>query len=54
MKSAPAVDKEDRSTRLAATFIDQAIGRGSRPPSRAAKSGTIGRNAGRTTPDVLL
>ena len=52
--SAPTVDSDDRSTRLAPTFIDHAIGSGESPPRRSAIPGTIGRNAGSTTPDVLL
>ena len=35
------------------TFIDEAIANGS-PPSRMTSPGTVGRNAGSTTPDVLL
>ena len=53
MNSAPPVDSDDKSTRLAATFIDHAIGNGSWLRCWA-RSGTIGRNAGNTTPDVLL
>src|SRR6188474_1420754 len=53
-KSAPTVESDDRSTRLAPMFIDHAIGSGGRLPTRWARSGTIGRNAGSTTPDVLL
>ena len=52
--NAPVVESDERSTRLAPTFIENAMRRGSSPPSRSARSGTIGRNAGSTTPDVLL
>src|SRR5688572_9487748 len=53
-KRAPTVDSDERSTRLAPMFIDQAIGSGGRLPTRCANSGTIGRKAGNTTPEVLL
>ena len=36
------------------TFIDDAMASGSTPPSCVARPGTVGRNAGSTTPDVLL
>ena len=35
-------------------FIDHAIDRGSTPPTRSTRPGTVGRKAGSTTPDVLL
>ena len=54
MNSAPTVESDDRSTRLAPTLIAHAIGSGWIPPMRCASSGTIGRKAGSTTPDVLL
>src|SRR5215204_7521301 len=49
MYRAPTVDSDERSTRLALTAIDQAMGSGSIPPSCSASDGTIGRNAGSTT-----
>ena len=54
MKSAPTVESDDRSTRLALTFMVHAMFNGSIMPSCFANSGAIGRNAGNTTPDVLL
>ena len=36
------------------TFIADAMPSGLAPPSCSARPGTIGRNAGKTTPDVLL
>src|SRR5262245_15305262 len=50
---APVVESGDMSTRCAPTFIDEATLNGS-PPRRATSPGTVGRNAGRTTADVLL
>src|SRR5262245_15265806 len=50
---APVVESGDMSTRCAPTFIDEATLNGS-PPRRATSPGTVGRNAGSTTADVLL
>ena len=49
---APVVESGDMSTRCAPTFIDEATLNGS-PPRRATSPGTVGRNAGSTTADVL-
>ena len=54
MHRAPIVDSGETSTRWEPMFIDIAIPIGSAPPRRSARPGTIGRKAGRTTPDVLL
>ena len=54
MQSAPVVESGDRSTRCAPMFIDAAIATGSPPPSRSIRPGIVGRNAGSTTPEVLL
>ena len=54
MHSAPIVESGDTSTRWPPTFIDIAIPIALAPGSWAASPGTIGRNAGRTTPEVLL
>ena len=35
-------------------FIEVAIASALAPPSSSTRPGTVGRNAGRTTPDVLL
>ena len=51
---APTVESADRSTKPPPTVIDHAMCTGSTAPSCCARSGTIGRNAGITTPDVLL
>src|ERR1051325_8190753 len=53
MQSAPIVESGERSTRCPPTYIDAAIESGS-APRRCARPGTVGRNAGSTTPDVLL
>ena len=53
MHNAPMVESGETSTRCPPMFIEVAIAIGS-APSRAAKPGTVGRNAGSTTPDVLL
>ena len=53
MQSAPMVESGDKSTRCPPTYIDAAIDSGS-TPRRSARPGTVGRNAGSTTPDVLL
>ena len=54
MQSAPIVDNGETSTRWEPMFMDIAIAIGSAPPSRSDSPGTMGRNAGRTTPEVLL
>ena len=54
MQSAPSVDSGDTSTRCPPMFIDMAIPSALAPGSCEARPGTIGRNAGSTTPDVLL
>ena len=54
MHSAPIVESGDTSTRWPPTFIDDRDGDALAPGSCAARPGTIGRNAGSTTPDVLL
>src|SRR5437660_10560732 len=54
MHNAPIVESGDESTRWPPTMIDRAILSGSAPPSCSTSLGTIGRKAGRTTPDVLL
>ncbi len=51
---APTVDSAERSTSPPPTVIDHARLTGSTAPTCCARSGTIGRNAGITTPDVLL
>ena len=51
---APVVESGETSTRCAPTINYQATGSTSPPPSRATRPGTVGRNAGSTTPDVLL
>ena len=43
----------DHNAALDAIHFENATPTGS-PPSRATRPGTVGRNAGRTTPDVLL
>ena len=48
------VESGETSTRCPPTFIDIAIATAFAPPSCCASVGTIGRNAGSTTPDVLL
>src|SRR5690606_38766032 len=52
--SAPMVDSGEASTRWPPMFMAMAIASALEPGSAAASPGTIGRNAGRTTPDVLL
>ena len=52
--SAPIVESGDTSTRCPPMFIDVAMAIALAPGSAAARPGTIGRNAGSTTPDVLL
>ena len=54
MQSAPIVESGETSTRCDPTFIENAMETGSAPPSLWARPGTVGRNAGSTTPDVLL
>ncbi len=54
MQSAPIVESGDTSTRWPPTLIADAIATGSPPPSRSIRPGTVGRNAGSTTPEVLL
>src|SRR5262245_6746353 len=51
---APVVESGDKSTRCEPRFIADATAIGSSPPSRSTMPGTVGRNAGSTTPDVLL
>ena len=51
---APIVDRGETSTRWPPTFMADAIPSGLAPPSCSARPGTIGRKAGRTTPEVLL
>ena len=53
IQTAPVVESGDMSTRCAATFIDVATLSGS-PPTSMTSLGTVGRNAGSTTLDVLL
>ena len=52
--SAPRVERAETSTRCVPTFIDEAMASGATPPTCSARPGTVGRNAGSTTPDVLL
>ncbi len=54
MQSAPIVESGETSTKWDPTFIDEAIASASPPPSLSISPGTVGKNAGRTTPDVLL
>ena len=48
------VESGETSTRWPPIKIDEAIASGLPPPSLATRPGTLGRNAGNTTPDVLL
>ena len=54
MQSAPIVESGETSTRWPPMFIDIAMPTALAPGSCAARPGTSGRNAGSTTPDVLL
>src|SRR5262245_7732650 len=48
------VESGEPSTKCPATIIDQETARGSPPPSFSINFGTVGKKAGRTTPEVLL
>src|SRR5688572_10346242 len=52
--SAPNVDNGDTSTMAAPTLMLSATASGSPPPTFSTRPGTVGRNAGSTTPAVLL
>src|SRR5829696_2081134 len=52
--SAPMVESGDTSTRWPPMFMDEAMARALAPGRAAASPGTMGRNAGSTTPEVLL
>jgi hypothetical protein len=52
--SAPIVERGETSTRWPPMFIADAIASGLAPPNCSARPGTIGRKAGKTTPEVLL
>src|SRR5688572_5383195 len=52
--SAPSVDRGETSTIDDPTLMLSATAIGSPPPTCATTAGTVGRNAGSTTPDVLL
>src|SRR5688572_28765690 len=52
--NAPSVDRGDTSTSADPMLIESATASGSPPPTWLTRLGTIGRNAGRTTPSVLL
>ena len=53
MHNAPIVESGETSTRVAPTVLDIAVRNVLPAPSFATSSGTTGRNAGNTTPDVL-
>jgi hypothetical protein len=53
-QSAPMVDKGETSTTDAPTFRLSATASGSPPPTLDTRPGTMGKNVGSTTPDVLL
>src|SRR5262245_19245136 len=53
MHRAPMVERGETSTRCEPTLMEKAIDFGS-APKRSARLGTVGRNAGNTTPEVLL
>src|SRR5262245_38842906 len=52
--SAPIVERGETSTSALPTLMLNETARGSAPGRRATSAGTAGRNAGRTTPEVLL
>src|SRR5438874_7734398 len=54
MHNAPSVDSGDTSTRDDPTLMLRATASGSPPPTLWTSPDTVGRNAGNTTPDVLL
>src|SRR6187401_3867890 len=53
-QSAPSVDSGETSTIDEPTLMLSATASGSPPPTRSTSALMVGRNAGRTTPDVLL